>query len=316
MGKYSAGGKKRTGLILLCCVLAVALASVLAVTIVVNRLLDKVQRPEDTTLSSSQIQEILGSNTTEGTPAGETTDMPTQTTDSTTPTEDLQKEEQIHVLLIGHTSDSASGWQNAEAMILCSVDKSTKTLTATSFVRDTDVQIPGYGRNELHVAYSIGGMKLLGQCLEENFGVSVDANIAVNINGLMQLVDMAGGVPVELTAWEASYLHIHGNSGVTSMGGWNLKAGANILTGEQAVGYVMIRDAEGEALRTLRQRNVIAALVQQAKKLSVGELYDLVEEGLRWVCTDMTNSEILDYAAELAPLLKDLKLVTQRIPAE
>ena len=318
MEKHSA---KRIALIVLCCVLAVALAAVLVVTIMVNHLLDQVQRPEDTTLSSSVIEEILDANTAPETtlPEGDNGTEPTETLNAedatetigeTQPTEEVKTKAKTNILLIGHIANSSESWHDAKVMILCTVDKTAKTLTMTSFQKDTVVKIPGYGDNKLCVAYSIGGMKLLDQCLEENYGVKVDANIAVNVEGLMDLVDMLGGVTIELTAQEADYLNDHGNWGITSMGGWNLQAGENTLTGEEAMGYALIKKMDGEVGRTQRQRKVIAALVDQAEKLSVTQLYDLVETVLGCVSTDMTNGEILSYIAEFAPLLAELQLIT------
>jgi anionic cell wall polymer biosynthesis LytR-Cps2A-Psr (LCP) family protein len=89
------------------------------------------------------------------------------------------------------------------------------------------VQIPGHGNNKLNVAYTIGGMKLLNQTLEENFGVQIDGNITVNFGSFIKLIDMAGGVEIELSAAEANYLNKNGNWGVTSNNGWNLKEGKN-----------------------------------------------------------------------------------------
>ncbi len=317
MAKAGAGGPKRTLLIALCCVLVVALAALLVITIVTNHLLGQIQRPEDTTLSSSEIQEIINANTDPGTTTQETElEATTEPTQTTSPTEVTESSERIHILLIGQDASSVTSWQKSEVMILCTVNKKAKTLTMTSFLRDMYVQIPGYGSNKLHMAYAIGGMKLLDQTLEENFGVKVDANIAVNFSGFIQLVDMAGGVKIDLTAAEANYLNTHGNWGITSANGWNLKAGKTILTGAQAAGYARIQKLDNELGRTDRQRKVLAALVQQAKALSIAELYDLVEAGCGMIATDMTNSEILSYVAELAPLLGELKTVTQRIPVE
>lgn len=315
MEKHNAGSAKRIVLIVLCCVLAVALTAVLVVTIVINHLLDQVQRPGDTTLSSSEIEEILDANTipeTTGTEPTETqnaTDA-TETIGETQPTEEVKTKAQTNILLIGHIANSSASWHDAQVMILCTLDKTAKTLTMTSFQKDTVVNVPGYGDNKLCVAYSIGGMKLLDQCLAENYGVKVDANIAVNVDGLMDLVDMLGGITIELTSQEAGYLNAYGNWGITSKGGWNLKAGENTLSGEEAMGYAMIKAADKEAGRTQRQRKVIAALVEQVEKLNITQMYDLVEEALGCVATDMTNSEILNHIAELAPLLSELQLIT------
>jgi anionic cell wall polymer biosynthesis LytR-Cps2A-Psr (LCP) family protein len=153
-------------------------------------------------------------------------------------------------------------------------------------------------------------LKLLDQCLAEEYGVQVDANMAVNVKGLMDLVDMLGGVTLELTAQEADYLNTHGNWGITSKGGWSLKEGENTLSGEEAMGYAMISKIGGEVGRIQRQRKVVAAMVEQAEKLSITQLYDLVERILGCVSTDMTDSEILGYIAEFAPLLAELQIIT------
>ena len=299
MEKHSA---KRTLLIVLCCVLAVVLAAILVITIVMNRLLDQIQHPEDTTLSSLEIEEILNANTVPGTTAPKV-DPTIQTTEET------QREEQIRILLIGHVANSSESWQKSETMILCTLDTTAKTLTMTSFQRNAVVQIPNHGSNQLNVAYSIGGMKLLNQCLEENFGVQVDGNVAVNFEGLISLVDMVGGISIHLTQQEANYLNAHGNWGITNTGGWKLKAGENTLTGEQVMGYALMKEADQEVERTERQRKVIVALVEKAKGLSVAELYDFVEAGLRCVSTDMTKDEILSYVAQLVPVLTELQLI-------
>ena len=94
------------------------------------------------------------------------------------------------------------------------------------------------------------------------------------------------------------------------MGGWSLQAGTNTLSGEKAMGYALIKQMDGEEGRNLRQRKVIAALVEQAEKLSVTQMYDLVEKILGCVATDMTNGQILGYIAEFAPVLTELQLIS------
>ena len=330
MSKRKAGAG-RMGLIILCCVLAVVLAALLVFIIVANNLLGQVQHVEDTTLSSSQIEEFLDENTvtvtgptirdedvdfgTEPTQTQEST-QPTETQESTQPTEEIKTGNLVNILLIGQNANSASSWQKSEAMILCTFNKDTKTVTMTSFLPDIYVQVPGFGNYKLNMAYTIGGMKLLNQTLEENFGLKINGNIAVNYSSFMKLIDKAGGVEIQLTAAEADYLNDRGNWGVTTMGGWNLKEGQNTLTGEQAMGYALLKKIGGEAERTTRQRKVIAALLEQAKKKSLTELYDLAMDTAAMFSTNMTDNQIKAYITELAPMLMDMQVVTQRIPVD
>lgn len=311
--KTGAGGTKRVLLSVLCCVLAVILVALLLITIVAEDLMGQIQRPTDTTLSSSEIEEILNGDTATGT--GPT--IPEDDIDfGTMPTDIIESPELINILLIGQDARSSTERRNSDAMILCTINRETKTLIMTSFLRDMYVQIPGYGGNKINACYPVGGMELLDKCLEKNFGVKVDANVAVNFSGFMKLIDMVGGVKIKLTSEEANYLNYRGNWGVTGNDGWQLRAGENNLTGSQALAYSRIRALGLDFERTERQRKVITSLLEKAKNMNLVELYALVKEGLSMISTDMSDSEIWNYVTELAPMLTDLKIVNQRIPID
>ena len=223
----------------------------------------------------------------------------------------------INILLIGQDRREGEGRARSDAMILCTINKTTNTLTMTSFMRDMYVQIPGYGANRINASYEIGGMQLLDACLEKNFGVRVDGNVEVDFSRFMEIIDMLDGVDLVLTAAEANYLNERGNWDVddNTSGQWNLKAGKNHLTGEQALAYSRIRKIGDDFGRTERQRKVLGALIEKVKDQSVLELNGLLQRMLPMLATDMSNSEILGYAMDLFPMLSDMKIVTQRVPA-
>jgi anionic cell wall polymer biosynthesis LytR-Cps2A-Psr (LCP) family protein len=98
---------------------------------------------------------------------------------------------------------------------------------------------------------------------------------------------------------------------------WGLFEGVNILTGETALAYSRIRALQGgDFNRTNRQRTVMMALLNKAKDMPVTDLYNLVEALIPMVVTDMSNSEIVAAAMDLAPLLQDLEIISQRIPID
>ena len=314
MKKTGAGSAKRVLLIALGCVLAVAAAGILLVAILTNDLLGQIQRPTETpTLSSSEIEDILHGDTPTGT-------GPTITQEDidfgTEPTETIAADELVNILLIGKDTNRNNDRNNSDVMILCTVNKTAKTLTMTSFLRDIYVQIPGFGGNKLNACYPLGGMELLDACLEENFGVQVDANIAVDFRSFMKLIDMAGGVDIRLTQEEASYMNKTGNWAVTKYEKWYLKEGENTLTGTQALAYARIRYLGTDLERTNRQRKVVPALLEKAGDMNPAELYNLAKEGAAALTTDMTDSQILEYIAEFVPMLTDLKVSSQRIPVD
>ena len=61
---------------------------------------------------------------------------------------------------------------------------------------------------------------------------------------------------------------------------------------------------------------MITALIEKAKTLSWTELYSMIQTLIPMVVTDMTDEEIIKTAMDLAPLLTDLEIVTQRVPAD
>lgn len=222
-------------------------------------------------------------------------------------------EDMVNILLIGQDRRPGERRARSDAMILCSFRKSTGEITMVSFLRDLYVQIPDYNGdsyrdNRLNAAYAFGGMELLDAALKENFGVIVDANIEVDFDGFISVIDILGGVDISLTQEEADYM----NRGKK----WGLTAGTNHLDGKQALAYSQIRYIGTDFGRTNRQRNVLNSLFQEMKSKSLPEIISLVNEIFPLLTTDMTNSEIISYVTELLPTVSKGSMETLYIPYE
>lgn len=225
----------------------------------------------------------------------------------------------INLLLIGQDTRSREERSRTDTLILVTVNKSTGKITLTSFMRDLYVQIPGYRDNRINAAYVLGGTQLLNACLQENFGVSVDGNIIVDFYGFIDIVNMMGGLDVELTADEARYMNENFSWDVDDGedDNWNLTEGVNHLTGSQVLSYARMRNVgNGDFQRTERQRLVLTKLMEKAKDLSVSELDSLLQHALPAITTDIEEVRLLSYGLEVFPLLSELKVNTLRIPAE
>lgn len=224
----------------------------------------------------------------------------------------------INILLIGQDRREGEGRCRSDAMILCTINKSAKTLTMSSFMRDMYVQIPGYLDNRINASYSFGGMDLLDACLNLNFGIVVDGNVEVDFSGFQEVIDLVGGVDIELTAAEAEYLNRRGNWDIEDNSWeWSLVEGVNHLNGSQALAYSRIREVgNADFGRTNRQRIVLSTLIESAKDMNVGEVNKLLDKILPLLTTDLTDPEIIRFVMELLPILPDLKISTQQIPAE
>ena len=321
--KRSKSGKKKIALIVLCVVLAVILLLTSVVGLYLSKLMNMIGRDygtNQTTMSAEEYAQWLESqkNTIGEDYTGEIISGSDVTwADNTEPIG--EGDHIVNILLIGQDRREGQGRQRSDAMILCTINKETKTLTLTSFMRDMYVKIPGYHANRINSSYSLGGMQLLDATLELNFGVQIDGNVEVDFDGFIEVVDILGGIDIELTSSEANYLNRRGNWDVdnSTAGQWNLKAGMNHLTGEQALAYSRIRSVgNADFERTERQRIVLNTLFNECKGLSVRELNNLLQKLLPHLTTDMTNSEILGYAVDLFPMLSDMTVKTQRVPAD
>ncbi len=307
-GKTTRSGK-RTALIILCAVLALILALLVLGTIYMESMMGLINRnPNGETISREEYQEFLDSQTETADPdfTGEVLD-PEDVTWETIEGVIEQGNDVINILLIGQDRRPGEGRSRSDAMILCTFNKSEKTITMTSFMRDMWVQIPGYYDERINVCYMLGGMPLLNECLEKNFGVQVDGNFEVDFSGFIRVIDVVGGVDVTLTEAEANHLNNQG---------FALTAGMNHLNGEEALAYSRIRAIGDDFGRTARQRTVLSALMQKAKQMSLGKLNSALRELLPMLTTDLSNAEILGYALELFPILSDLNVETLRIPAD
>ena len=219
----------------------------------------------------------------------------------------------INILLIGQDTRTEKDGMS-DSMILCTINKEKKTLVMTSFMRDMYVHLQRndgtYTQNRINVAYFWGGMPRLNQTLEDNFGVVVDHNIEVDFAAFKDIVDILGGVEIELTALEA--LKVREGAG----NGSKAHEGVNLLNGAEALAYARIRKIDSDFHRTERQRTVMMKVFEKCKSMSFSEAWDLVKVVLPMVTTDMSPADITMYAANILPILSELTVTTQRIPAD
>lgn len=252
-------------------------------------------------------------------PTADTTEEPTEeeTVPATTApsitwgsVEQLHDDNVINILLIG-SDTSGSSRARSDSMILLSINKNNNTLYLTSFMRDLYVQIPGgYSDNRINASYRFGGASLLDSTIQKNFGITVDGNVEVNFTQFAKVIDILGGVDVTLTAKEAAYMRDHW--GFTS-----IQEGANHLNGEQALGYCRIRKIDSDHKRTERQRKVLTAIANSARNMSIGQVMDVINQVLPYVKTDLSDSEILDYATTgLTMLAGGSSIKSSKVPLD
>lgn len=216
----------------------------------------------------------------------------------------------VNILLVGQDARPGEPPQRSDSMIMVTFNKITGQIMLTSFTRDQYVQIPGYGRTKLCHAYAYGGMTLLNQTIYDHYGVEIDGNVTVSFEGFAEIVDMLGGVDVNMTEAEAKEIRR------LSGGKWKLTPGMNHLTGEQALHYSRIRHIDSDFQRTERQRKVIMAIIEAYKNKPLGEMLAILEETMPLISTNIPKDRIYRYAIGLFPMMTNSKIESQRLPAD
>ncbi len=256
----------------------------------------------------------------------ETSAEPSRETEITSPEEtwpQITSDENItNIMLIGQNYREGENHKLSDTMILCSINREKNTLSMVSILRDLYVPLPAYaghgpGRNRINVCYHLGslwtgkpegGMEMLAMCVEQNFGIPVDHSIEVNFDAFTQIIDVLGGVEIDLTKAEANYL----TKKVGYVG--EFEPGLQILNGMEALAYARIRKIDGDIQRTGRQRTVISSILEKCRGIGLMELHKLATAVLPMITTDMTGKEITDYIWEFLPMLKKLEIQTLTCP--
>ncbi len=204
----------------------------------------------------------------------------------------------IAVFGVDSRTDEVSG--RSDAMMIVSFDTKHNKIKAVSLMRDSLVDIEGYGRKKLNAAYALGGVELAIKTINQNFDMNIEDYVTVNFNQLAELVDALGGVEVEITEAERrnanKYIkEMSDEAGIRA----NLikESGTVTLHGYQAVAYTRIRyvgNADFE--RTERQREVMKKLMDKALDTNVAKYPALINSLLPMVETSLSNEEILKLA--------------------
>ncbi len=226
----------------------------------------------------------------------------------------------VNVLLVGQDARSGQSGQRSDSMIVCSINKKTNKITLISLMRDTYVQIPGYGGNKLNAAFAFGGYDLLDQTIEENFGITIDANAQVDFEGFLAAMTAVGSLEIELTAEEAQYMNENPALGLPTddpdaeWESWSLTEGKQELTPSQLLCYSRMRYVgNSDWDRTNRQRTVISAAMSKVKHGHFISGIKMAGKAAPSIATDMSKSGMLGL---VFPVVFNRGIDSYLIPAE
>lgn len=205
-----------------------------------------------------------------------------------------------NILLLG--SDTRSGSEaalvsgsRADTIMLMHIPADGKGVYLVSIMRDTWVNIPGYGPAKINAALNYGGISLQVATVENLVGVKIDHVAEMEFEGFKSLVNSVGGVDVQVPF-------------DFDINAWSFHQGIQHLDGGAALAFVRARYqfADGDYQRVRNQRAFLRGLYSTMKAKgalnNVASFQSAVESVAGYVRVDQ-GLDAMQIAQIAAPVL-------------
>ena len=205
-----------------------------------------------------------------------------------------------NIALFGVDSTTGALTKNtrSDTIMIASINQDTGECKLVSVYRDTYLNLSNDSYNKCNAAYAKGGPEMAISMLNMNLDLNITDFVTVGFAGLTDTVDALGGVYIDVDDSEIGHLNNYqlciaedlkrSYTPVSS-------TGYQLLDGLQATGYCRIRYTAGDDFkRAERQREVLSAVADQAKKASLPQLTDTANSVFDEVYTSLDLSEIVE----------------------
>ena len=193
----------------------------------------------------------------------------------------------LNILLIGTDLVGNTGGHRSDTMMIVQFDKITKKSAILSIPRDTYIKIPGRGYDKAGHAYAYGGARLLKQTLEGYLDIHIDHYAQVGMEGFGTIIDVLGGIPVEV-----KHDMVHSIEGHTIF-----KKGSYHMNGTQVLDYVRARHLTtggSDFGRIKRQQEVMVIIFKQIRNnFSLNRTLNVMEAIAPYLRTDVGASTVM-----------------------
>lgn len=230
--------------------------------------------------------------------------------------EEEQKEDEIiNILLSGVDTRSYDLNSRSDTIILASYNKTQHTVKLVSFMRDSWVYLPERGWSRINAATVYGGTGLLINTINYNFDLDIQNYVQVKFDDFRKIIDIIGGIDVELTQQEINYINrkLHSDDRDWS-NDITAEPGLVHLNGAQALWHCRNRSiGNSDYTRTERQREVIGIIIDKILSMSLGEVSSIVFELRNYVNTNIPMQTILELGYD-AMIAGNIEVEPSRVP--
>lgn len=198
-----------------------------------------------------------------------------------------------NILLLGSDSRKISKVSRTDTIMIASINTKTGHVKLTSIMRDLVVPITnnkGVTKDmKINSAVYYGGPQYVMKLVNQLFGMNITEYVLVNFSSFQKIVDILGGVRMDVTQEEMDEINSSLGEQAKSAGytqeeylakkdSMTLKSyGSNLLlSGIQALGYARIRHVGGgDYQRTDRQRSLLDAILKGVKSADAVQLFKM-----------------------------------------
>lgn len=217
--------------------------------------------------------------------------------------ESLKGYRNVALFGLDSTTGALEKGTRSDTMMIASINQDTGDVKLVSLYRDTYLNKGNDKYGKCNAAYASGGPKQAMMMMNMNMDLNVTDFVSVGFQGLTDTVDALGGVWIDVD--EEEIKHINNYQMCIAE---NLKCsyeevkdtGYQLLNGLQATAYCRIRYTKGDDfMRAQRQREVIKAIADQAKKVNVSSLTKIANDVFPEVYTSLKLDEIVSLLMEV-----------------
>ena len=193
---------------------------------------------------------------------------------------------------------------NSDTIMVASINQKTGDIKLVSVYRDTYLDHTNGNYDKATECYAGGGAERAVNMLNKNLDLDITDFVTVDFSAIIEVVDLLGGIDLELTEEEVYWLngYLVETSQATGVDYTTIdSAGYQHVSGIQAMAYCRIRYTEGwDFKRTERQRIVLNEIFDAAKEQGITGLISIINTMLPNVATSLSNTELIALAADIS----------------
>ena len=200
----------------------------------------------------------------------------------------------------------------SDVIMIANINNDTKEVKLCSVFRDSYLDTGDGSFKKCNAAYAKGGPMQAINMLNMNLDMNITDFVTVGFSGLTETIDALGGVYIDVKEEEISHLNNYqisivgttkdGKTYTAAEGSYTpvTQAGYQKLNGLQATAYCRIRYVGNDFERTARQRRVLKAVADEAKKASPAQLEKIANSVFDKVYTSLDISEIVSLLGNIS----------------